>query len=76
MNLILWIKTEGIAYFMIILVAVNFIKNFRFEKRLLKIIIVATEIITANKHIIIKIIILIKLNFIIIILIYYTQCKI
>ena len=35
MNLILWIKAEGIAYFMIILVAVNFIKNFRFEKRLL-----------------------------------------
>ena len=35
MNLILWIKAEGIAYFMIILVGLNFIKNFDFEKRLL-----------------------------------------
>lgn len=35
MNLILWIKAEGIAYFMIILVALNFIKNFEFKKRLL-----------------------------------------
>jgi len=33
MNLILWIKAEGIAYFMIILVGLNFIKNFNFEKR-------------------------------------------
>ena len=35
MNLILWIKAEGIAYFMIILVGLNFIKNFEFKKRLL-----------------------------------------
>ncbi len=35
MNLILWIKAEGIAYFMIILLGLNFIKNFEFEKRLL-----------------------------------------
>ena len=35
MNLILWIKAEGIAYFMIILVGLNFIKNFDFEKRLI-----------------------------------------
>ena len=34
MNLILWIKAEGIAYFMIILVGLNFIKNFEFKKRL------------------------------------------
>ncbi len=32
MNLILWIKAEGIAYFMIILIALNLIKNFTFEK--------------------------------------------
>ena len=38
MNLVLWIKAEGIAYFMIILVALNFIKNFEFEKKLLLII--------------------------------------
>lgn len=38
MNLILWIKAEGIAYFMIILIALNFIKNFAFKKRLLLII--------------------------------------
>ena len=38
MNLILWIKAEGIAYFMMILVAINFIKNLEFEKRLLLII--------------------------------------
>ncbi len=35
MNIILWIKAEGIAYFMIILVGFNFIKNIDFEKRLL-----------------------------------------
>ena len=35
MNLVLWIKAEGIAYFMIILIALNLIKNFTFEKRLL-----------------------------------------
>ena len=35
MNLILWIKAEGIAYFMIILIGLNFIKNFDFEKRLI-----------------------------------------
>ena len=35
MNLILWIKAEGIAYFMIILLGLNFIKKFEFEKRLL-----------------------------------------
>ena len=35
MNLILWIKAEGIAYFMIILVGLNFIKNFEFKKRIL-----------------------------------------
>ncbi len=35
MNLILWIKAEGIAYFMIILVGLNFIKNFEFKKRVL-----------------------------------------
>ena len=35
MNLILWIKAEGIAYFMIILIGINFIKNFDFEKRLI-----------------------------------------
>ena len=35
MNLLLWIKAEGIAYFMIILIGLNFIKNFKFEKRLL-----------------------------------------
>ena len=28
MNLIIWIKAEGIAYFMIILIGLNFIKNF------------------------------------------------
>ncbi len=38
MNLVLWIKAEGIAYFMIILVALNFIKDFEFNKRLLFII--------------------------------------
>ena len=32
MNLVLWIKAEGIAYFMIILVGLNFMKNFKFEK--------------------------------------------
>ena len=35
MNILLWIKAEGIAYFMIILIGLNFIKNFEFEKRLL-----------------------------------------
>jgi len=35
MNLVLWIKAEGIAYFMIILIAINLIKNFTFKKRLL-----------------------------------------
>ena len=35
MNLILWIKAEGIAYFMIILLSLNLIKNFEFKKRLL-----------------------------------------
>ena len=35
MNLILWIKAEGIAYFMIILIALNLIKNFEFKKRFL-----------------------------------------
>lgn len=35
MNLILWIKAEGIAYFMLILIALNFIKNFAFKKKLL-----------------------------------------
>lgn len=38
MNLVLWIKAEGIAYFMIILVALNFIKNLPIKKRLLLII--------------------------------------
>ena len=38
MNLILWIKAEGIAYFMIILIALNLIKYFTFEKKLLLII--------------------------------------
>tara|TARA_B100000242_G_scaffold225323_1_gene165785 strand:- start:201 stop:743 length:543 start_codon:yes stop_codon:yes gene_type:complete len=35
MNLVLWIKAEGIAYFMIILIALNLIKNFEFKKRFL-----------------------------------------
>ena len=35
MNILLWIKAEGIAYFMIILIGLNFIKNFDFEKRLI-----------------------------------------
>jgi len=35
MNLILWIKAEGIAYFMIILIGLNFIKKLELEKRLL-----------------------------------------
>ena len=35
MNLIIWIKAEGIAYFMIILIGLNFIKNFEIKKRLL-----------------------------------------